>query len=347
MVVKPTFGNGLSFSTLNSLDSYALFTMLEPWKIIKPRSSKKPDLLCFNEIMDQNHLDTIFNNLKNDILSKAAIVGLGGGTSCDTAKYFFWRLKEDFDYRGDLLLIPSIISVDAFLCSSIAVRIENKVIYIGDTKPTAIIIDYDLIRAAPKFLNRAGVSDTISITSALGDWKIDRDENNGEFNQNVFDRAKKIAKDLMEAASEIKEISEKGIKALVNGFYEEVLLCEEWGNARPEEGSEHFLAYCLESITGQHYIHGNLIGMNILISLCLQEDYAEFSLEEVKQFFTDIQLNFSPNSQKIPIKDIKIALRSVINYVSNENLFYSIYNSPRLTLNKKKIDEIISFLKSQ
>ena len=187
----------------------------------------------------------------------------------------------------DLYLIPSIISVDAFLCSSIAIRVQNKVNYIGVSNPKQIIIDYDLIREAPKFLNRAGVSDTISITSALGDWKLEREEINGRFDQSVFNRARKIAEDLIASQEEIRDITEKGIKALVNGFYNEVLLCEEWGDARPEEGSEHFLAYCLESITGDHYIHGNLIGLNIIISLLLQREYAEFSIEEIIGFFTN------------------------------------------------------------
>eukprot|EP00041_Stephanoeca_diplocostata_P014545 m.267341 g.267341 ORF g.267341 m.267341 type:complete len:123 (+) comp19732_c0_seq7:1054-1422(+) len=45
----------------------------------------------------------------------------------------------------------------------------------------------------------------------------------------------------------------------------QVFLCEQWGNARPEEGSEHYIAYALEAKTGKHYIHGQLIGLCILL----------------------------------------------------------------------------------
>ncbi len=346
MVVEPKFGKWLSVETLDSLDNYILITMEEPWKIIENEISNKPTYLEFNYNMDLDNLEKLYDSFEPFITDNYAIVGIGGGTACDTAKFLAWKFKEEFNFNLELYLIPSIISVDAFLCSSIAVRINNKVNYVGESNPHEIIIDYDLIRNAPKVLNRAGVSDTISITSALGDWVIARDEINEKIDQKVFSRAKDIANELLNARNEIRDVTEKGIKALVDGFYNEVVLCEEWGNARPEEGSEHFLAYCLESITQQHYIHGNLIGMNILISLYLQEEYAQFSIDEISQYFKDIELEFTPDNQKIDDKDLRMALNQIKKYVIDENLFYTTYNSPKLNLDNKKIDDIIRYIKS-
>jgi len=346
MVIKPDFGNWTSISILDSLEKFVLITMEEPLKIIKPKISNEPTLLIFNKNMSVTHLDILFSSLQSKMKEGFTIVGLGGGTACDTAKYINWKLKEKLNLSLDLILIPSIISVDAFLCSSSAVRIDNKVKYIGESIPNKIIIDYELIKLAPEILNRAGVSDTISITSALGDWKIERDEINGRFDLLVFNNAKKIALDLMHARFDIRDVTKKGVDAIVNGFYKEVKLCEEWGNARPEEGSEHFLAYCLEAITGDHYIHGNLIGMNILISLFLQGVYAEFSLEEIKQFFEDIKITINPKHQNISYSDIKKALKNIQKFVIEEELQYSIYNSPNLKLDKNKIEEIIQFVRN-
>ena len=346
MVVEPKFGKWLSVETLDSLDKFILITMEEPWKIIEDKISNKPTYLEFNYNMDLDNLEKLYDSFEPFITDNYAIVGIGGGTACDTAKFLAWKFKEEFNFNLELYLIPSIISVDAFLCSSIAVRIENKVNYVGESNPKEILIDYDLIRNAPNFLNRAGVSDTISITSALGDWLIAREETNNKYDQKVFDKAKDIANELMNARNEIRDVTEKGIKALVDGFYKEVVLCEEWGNARPEEGSEHFLAYCLESITQQHYIHGNLIGMNILISLYLQEEHAQFSIDEISQYFKDIQLEFAPENQKINNNDLRMALKQIKKYVIDEDVFYTIYNSPHLKLDNKKIDDIIRYIKS-
>jgi glycerol-1-phosphate dehydrogenase [NAD(P)+] len=346
MVIKPTFGNGLAIDTLNSLDKYILISMEEPWKIIEPKVDNKPHDFKFNNVMEYKHLIRLADSFEPFILESCTLVGLGGGTACDTAKFVAWWLKNNRELNLNLILIPSIISVDAFLCSSIAVREENKVKYVGESHPEEIIIDYNLIREAPPFLNRAGISDTISITSALGDWKLARDEINEKFDQEVFNQAKKIAVNLMDERDDIRDVSDKGIEALVNGFYEEVILCEEWGNARPEEGSEHFLAYCMESITHEHYIHGNLIGLSVLISLYLQKEYAEFSVDEIKQFYNDIQLQYTLESQKISYDDLKCALTQIKKYVIDEKLHYSIYNSPSLNLNHNMIEDIIKFIKS-
>jgi len=345
MVMKPTFGHWLSIDKLNSLDNYILITIKDAWNIVKPLINNKPLTIIFNNNMDHNYLKTLFESIKPFIKDSNFIIGLGGGTACDTAKLFTWWLKNNYNLDLNLILIPSIISNDAFLCSSIAIREKNIVRYIGKSKPKEIIIDYNLIKKAPKNLNRAGVSDIISIASALGDWKLERDEINGNFNLNIFNTAKKIAIDLMDNREEIKEIAEKGIKAIVDAFYNEVLLCESYGSPRPEEGSEHFLAYCLESITKDQYIHGKLIGMTILISLYLQEEYAEFSLEYIKQFFNNIKIKIKPEYQNISYQDIKKALLAIQKYVIDEKLIYSIYNSPRLKLNAQKINEIIKLLK--
>jgi len=344
MTIKPTYGNWNTIKILNEVDNYILFTMKEPWEIIKPKLSKDPSQIIFNKSMDITHLEELYQKVKNKINGSFMILGIGGGTACDTAKYLSWKLKEEDRVDLDLVLIPSIISVDAFLCSSIAVRYENKVNYIGESAPTKILIDYELIKRAPKYLNRAGVSDTISITSALGDWKLAHEENNDQFDKTVFNEAKSIAKELMKNRNEIREVTEDGIKALVEGFYNEVILCEDWGNARPEEGSEHFLAYCIESITHDHYIHGKIIGMNILISLYLQEEIAEFSREHIRQFFKDIKLDISPQSLNISSRILKKTFKQIQSYVKKENLMYSIYNSPRIDLNKEKIEDIIQFI---
>ena len=116
----------------------------------------------------------------------------------------------------------------------------------------------------------------------------------------------------------------------------EVALCEKWGDARPEEGSEHFLAYCIESITHDHYIHGNIIGLSILISLFLQNDYAEFPFKEISEFFNSIMLDISLTNLNLNEQILRKSLNLIHDFVIKENLAYSIYNSPKLKLDKKK-----------
>jgi len=133
---------------------------------------------------------------------------------------------------------------------------------------------------------------------------------------------------------------------LVNCLYEEVKLCENWGNSRPEEGSEHFLGYCLEYITKARYIHGNLIGMTVLVSLLLQEEYAEFLLDNIMNFFENIKIKVAPKYQNIKLNEIILALKQIKQFIIEENLPFSIYHSNKLKLNRKKIKSVIKLLKS-
>lgn len=314
---RPEFGERILSETLNGLGDYILVTMEEPWTIVKDRVANQPAAVIFNRDMAIEHLEDLERTRK---VAASWIVGFGGGTSCDTAKYLSWK------WNIPLVISPSIISVDAWLCTSIAVRVDGKVRYIGNVQPSRVLVDYSIVRAAPRALNVAGVSDTISIVTALGDWIIARDEFGDPFDQGVFDQARAIARELMARASDIRAVSDAGIQALVKGYVDEVALCEAWGNARPEEGGEHFLAYCLEEITRGHYIHGNLVGLNVLVVLRLQRDKAAFTVDEVRSFFDEIGLAYAPAAQGISRADYEKALRSVQAYVKKEGHVHGLWS---------------------
>jgi glycerol dehydrogenase-like iron-containing ADH family enzyme len=314
---KIEFGQGILADTIDSIGSYILVTMEEPWELLRFEIANPPAEIIFNHDMTTGNLEHLEKSRRPEA---DYIIGFGGGTSCDTAKYLSWK------WSLPLIVSPSIMSVDAWLCRSIAVRIDHKVTYIGDVFPEKFIIDYDIIKQAPASLNRAGVADVISITTALGDWLIARESFAAKFDQDVFDRAKIITADLMNQPVLIRDVSNEGIKAIIEGLVAEVELCEEWGNARPEEGAEHFLAYNLEEITHGHYIHGNLIALNILVVLKLQRGKAVFELKHMKAFFDAIGLEYSPGSQNINREDYRKALTTMKKYVEKGNLFPGLWS---------------------
>jgi len=311
------FGEGILADLIDSIGSYVLVTMEEPWDLLRFEIANPPTEIVFNVDMTIENLEHLEKRKRPNV---DYIIGFGGGTSCDTAKYLSlkWELP--------LIIAPSIISVDAWLCRSIAVRFDHKVRYIGDVKAQKHIVDYSLIKKAPKFLNRAGIADVISITTALGDWLIARDSFGAKFDQEVFDRAKKIATELINQSVFIKELTDEGFKAMVEGLVAEVELCDEWGNARPEEGGEHFLAYNLEEITHGHYIHGNLIALNILVVLKLQREQAVFDFKKMKNFFDGIGLEYQPQKNDIKKEDFRNALSTMKEYVKKENLFPGLWS---------------------
>ncbi len=51
------------------------------------------------------------------------------------------------------------------------------------------------------------------------------------------------------------------------------------------------------------------------MSLFLQDRYAEFSIEQIKKFFNNTNMNYTPHSQIISIKHIQLALQTIKDYV--------------------------------
>jgi len=96
----------------------------------------------------------------------STVVGVGGGTALDTAKFLAWK------HGATLIQVPTITSVDAGFTDAIGVRVNGNVQYVGKIMPEMVVLDFPLIRSAPKHLNRAGVGDILSCHTGLFDWKL-------------------------------------------------------------------------------------------------------------------------------------------------------------------------------
>jgi glycerol dehydrogenase-like iron-containing ADH family enzyme len=294
-------------------------------------------LVLFPSKVDLNYLQRLTSEIE-DPESYEFIIGFGGGLAIDTAKFLSWKLNRK------LIQIPSIISTDAFLTHEIGVRIDNKVRYIGKAIPEQIIIDFEIIKSAPKVLNYAGTCDVLSICTALGDWKIANEKFGDDMDPKIFEKARNCAQNLIDDALVIKTMEEEGIRKLVEYLQEEIHICEEWGSARPEEGGEHHLAYCIEELSPKRYLHGALVALNILTVLRLQGKYAEFSHKQLKNFFDSIGHSYKFEDIGIKPEVYAKALMSIQNYVQKEKLEKGIWFT-KDPFSKNSISTIINWIK--
>ncbi|MCX7957523.1 MAG: iron-containing alcohol dehydrogenase [Deltaproteobacteria bacterium] len=291
-----------------------LVTMEEPYELIKK------DVAVRNVIFNYDMTEQNLKKISEDIKDGKIIYGFGGGTACDTAKYLSAR------WNLPVVIAPSVVSVDAWLCRSVAVRFDHRVRYVDDVIAREFIVDYSILKKGPEILNKAGVSDVLSITTALGDWNVAKREFGDSFDISYYNASRSIADNLLSKEKDISAHNEDGLRAIVRGQLEEVLLCEEWGNSRPEEGGEHFLAYCLEEITRRHYIHGLLIALNIIVVLKLQRDQAVFDYRKMYDFFKKIGLDFSFTRLKITHDEYRKALLLTPEYIRKEKLYNGIFS---------------------
>jgi glycerol-1-phosphate dehydrogenase [NAD(P)+] len=182
------------------------------------------------------------------------VVGFGGGTALDTAKYLAW--KRDLP----LIQIPTITSVDAGFTDAVGVRVDGRVRYVGTVVPEVVVLDLDLIRSAPARLNRAGVGDILSCHTGLHDWRAAVAAGHGpEWNEAAAALGQELLDDLDAALDEVRAVTADGIRFLAGAYRRIGAACAALGHSRFEEGSEHFWAYAYEHATGAHHVHGELI----------------------------------------------------------------------------------------
>lgn len=109
-------GHGAAASLKDLAGPVLVLTMEIPWKLFQEDHHWNPEHVHFIEDMD---LDTV--EALDQLPPCDTVVGLGGGSCCDSAKYLAWK-------RGcKMVLVPTIVSVDAPLTNTVAVRVDKQV----------------------------------------------------------------------------------------------------------------------------------------------------------------------------------------------------------------------------
>ncbi len=192
------------------------------------------------------------------------IVGIGGGMVMDTAKYLAWKGGLP------LLLAPSIISVDACVTNTIAVRRNGTVEYDGFVVADAIVADLALIATAPARLNRAGVGDLLSIQTGSFDWALGSKAGSIDFDARIDAAAAEVLEALYLIADEVARVTDRALEHIIRAYAAVNTLLLDAGHSGPEEGSEHYFAYAAEAVTGRSFVHGELVALGVVLMSGLQ-----------------------------------------------------------------------------
>jgi glycerol-1-phosphate dehydrogenase [NAD(P)+] len=234
-----------------------------PWSSLRDRL-RDVELLAVVDAwdMDVGRLHGLVEGVRRDVdddrLGDATVVGIGGGTALDTAKFTAAELGRP------LVQVPTITSVDAGFTDAIGVRADGRVRYIGRVVPDLVVLDLPLIRSAPAPLNRAGVGDVLSCHTGLFDWRLAVDAGAGHpWRGDLAALGAALLAELDDAADEVGAVSDDGVRFLASAYRRIGAACAEAGHSRFEEGSEHFWAYAYEHDTGAHPVHGEIISLAV------------------------------------------------------------------------------------
>ena len=302
----------IPFSEIVEDRSVLLVTSPPAWEAVKD----KLNLRIHQQVIAQDANTASWDNLIQGLDGHAAevVYAVGGGLVADAGKYIAARLGLD------LVCLPTALSVDAFITAASGIRKDGCVYYIETKTPENLILDLDVIAAAPDTIRAAGITDVLSIATGSWDWKFAHERGKNPqgmaFIPWVYDNAHSILEGAIDCSEAAGAGDREGLKTLYDCLAMEVQLCNQVGHARPEEGSEHYFAYAVENLMGHGLPHGDLVGPGILIAAGLQGQDTERLEQALKA--CHIPLN------NIPQNLIDQTLKSLPDYVRKHNLAYGI-----------------------
>jgi glycerol-1-phosphate dehydrogenase [NAD(P)+] len=314
-VTSLRIGSGVIKNIGKDAGRFVVATMEIPWKLTTKLLGAEARKVVIIESIEESWL----NEQLSDLPGCDCIIGIGGGQAIDAGKYFAWKLEIPF------ISIPTIMSVNAFVTPAAGIRRNHQVVYLGEVSPNPLIIDYDIIRSAPRELNIAGIGDLLSIHTASFDWEHAQSKGMSEypFSSSITRKASEILGELYPHIPAIRNAENEGLKAIALGYMKLNTICLPLGHFRVEEGSEHYLFYELEERLQQPFIHGNIVGLGIYLMSRLQRNDSN----GITEIMDEVGLGYHPNAMGIKKEDLLRSLLNLNNFVKNKHkLWYTCIN---------------------
>lgn len=201
------------------------------------------------------------------------ILAIGGGKVADFGK----RLA--YIANIPLLLAPTIIANDG-LISPVAVLQDNGVsVSLPGRSADTVLIDMQIISAAPMQYLRAAACDLITNLSATNDWERSITGDTGRMHHLALQLSRMAAHQVLDCREWTLE-SPVFLRSIVYGQMLSGIAMMLAGSSRPCSGSEHLISHALDALgIGMGTLHGEKVGIASRFCLDLQK-YREPRLEE-------------------------------------------------------------------
>lgn len=277
---------------------------------------------------DRAFLDELATGLPPQV---EVVYAIGGGLVCDVAKYVGWKRNLP------VVVVPTVLSVDGFFTALVAVREGGTVRYETTGPADKVIVDWDVVSAAPPHFRGTGIAEILSMVTGLLDWRYAADRNMNTEKERFQPWAAGLAAGIAQQAFKISQgVGEGRIDALQNLLdliCIEVQLTNQLGHNRPQEGSEQYFAYAIEpKVAHQKGVpYADLIGPGIMIAAALHGQ----DIAPIRATLSSAGIRLG----QLRPDDIVHTLETLPQYVQDHNLPYSILHD--LDLTSERAQELI------
>lgn len=308
----------IEIRSLNKVDEKrptALLTGQKAWSVVSSSLSLPLVVQAEPHTAERNFLDTLAANIPEQV---EVIYGIGGGLTCDVAKYV--GRKNNLP----VVLIPTVLSVDGFFTALVAVREKGTVEYEPVGPADSVLIDWELIQQSPRHLRGAGIVELLTIVTGLLDWqyaaKLNKNTAETRFIPWAASLMAGIAQQAFKIAEGVGEGKIESLQTLLDLICMEVQLTNQLGHNRPQEGSEQYFAYAIEPkvARGRSIPYADLVGPGILIASALHKQ----NIASIR----DTLVSAGVRLGQLRPDDILATVRELPQYVRDHRLPYSILN---------------------
>lgn len=192
------------------------------------------------------------------------IIGVGGGTVIDVAKYVAYKLGSDF------ISIPTAPSHDGIVSPIVSLFEEGRRKSILARSPRAAIIDLGIVGSAPRKLIISGYGDVLAKVVSLKDWQLARND----LGEPYCSTAEKLLMDALESITNSiigSRDPENSLEPLVRSLVNCGLAMMITGSSRPASGSEHLISHYLDMRLGRRHPHGIQCAIGTLLMAAYHE----------------------------------------------------------------------------
>lgn len=317
-----------SLTSVKETRATALLTGQRSWAAVSPLLDLPLVVQAEPERVAPDYLDGLASELPPQV---EVIYSVGGGMVADCAKYIAYKKHIP------AVVVPTVLSVDGFFTPIVAARMDDSVHYVETGPAESLIIDWDVIRAAPPHYRGAAIVELLTIVTGILDWRYaaDRKKNTPETRfipwaaglmAGIAQQAFKIAKGV--GQGEVESLSN-----LLDLLCMEVRLTNQMGHTRPQEGSEQYFAYAVEPRAGRGrpVPYSDMVGPGILIASALHNQ----DVTPIRETLVNAGIRLN----QLRTQDIVDTLKTLPQYVRKHNLPYSILNDFDPTA--ERVDEIM------
>lgn len=306
----------------------ALLTGERSWAAVSPLLTLPLVVQAEPYRVEAEYLDSLAEGLPQQV---QVVYGVGGGMIADAAKYIGWK-------KGlPTVIIPTALSQDGFFTALVAARTDGSVSYVTTGPVEKLIIDWEVVRAAPQNIRGAAIVELLTIVTGILDWQYaaERKKNTPEtrFVPWAAGLMAGIAQQAFKIAAGVGRGNVESLRNLLDLVCMEVQLTNQMGHNRPQEGSEQYFAYAIEQRAGQGrpLPYADMVGPGILIASALHGQ----DTGPIRSTLESAGIRLGQLRQEDIVDTIKI----LPEYVRKHDLPYSILND--LDPTAEKVDELL------